>query len=288
MTRTGPLGRALLRKLIPKPSDPLRGWRGTADDHPRSINILRYGDCAWREQRHGHTLGVRPGYPLVIAERLARRGIGMGWSMVYVGSYSALPTSREELVRFVRLGGAAPDVVILQLAMGYATRTILPRNQYWNDARLHLARLAGPLSRPVYWLLEKLLRRYGSTRPFDDTQSLEVFWELVADEWPDAQRIMMSPSCVPVVDGLIASEVLVRRWRHLAGRCQAIGVQTVETFAAVAERREQLGRRAVGAYMDYDLRRPGHEAVADVLLDAIERGRTSQGVREPVAGVGAA
>lgn len=271
------LRRRVARRLVPRPPDAPRQWKGTAGDHPRRVNVLRYGDCAWRECDYGHNLGRRPGYPQVLADLLARRAVGMGWSWVYMARHQDLPQTEEDLVRFVRLDGD-PDLVVLQLSTGHAVRTIWPIRPLWNDARIHLAQRSGPLSLPVYWVMHRVLRAFGRPHStFPGTDALETFWALVARRWPHAQRVMLGPLCRAYVDGFIDVERLDEIWGEVARCSLECGVTVVDSIPAMDALRDRIGRRALNGFNGYDLRRPGHEVIAAQLLDVVDRAAADAG-----------
>lgn len=258
----------VMRKLVPRPADIPRPWRGIdVEGAERTFRFLRYGDCGWRENNRGHSLGQRAGYPLVMAERLAESGISTSFSDVYLGPATRLPETGEELTRFVKLDGP-PDIVLLECCSAHAVRSVIPlRKPWYNDLRINVGDRSGALARPVYPFVHWATRHFGRiVDPFPGTDRHARFFELVRAQWPDATLLMMSPLCRIWTDGFLDAAEQMHVWHQIDALCEEMGVQVVDTRDTIDSLRATLGVRAVNAFNGYDLRRPGHEAVADLLM----------------------
>ena len=257
-------------RRLPVPADRPRRWSGLEGAEAlEPLRMVRFGDCSWRETDLAHQTGLRPGFPLVLAERLAERGVGLRFTDVYVPSVAALPRDAEGLARFLRFEGV-PDVVLLQPALAHATRALLPSTPALNRLRRFGAWRAGRLAGPGYATLHPLLRRFGRhVSPYEGGEHVSAFLDAVSAVWPSARVIALSPPVRPARDGWADPAELERVWNDVAAVCAARGVEVVDTRDELDALVARMGPRAVYAANACDLRRVGHEAVAGRLLEAL-------------------
>lgn len=272
--------RAVMR-VVPPPDDAPRRWPGILDAGLEPLRVARYGDCTWREVDGGHGRGRRPGYPLAAAEQLARHGIGMRFSDVWVPSYGHLPRTREELVRHLSLGGD-PDAVLVQLGHSHATRALLPTSAPWIRLRELGAHRPPRLARAMYAASDPLLRRFGRVlypEPPDGSDCLAAFFALVRGTWPRARVLVMAPPSVPLRPGYCDPVLSEQAWRTAIAAARAAGVDTLDLRPEVGELQRRLGRWRVTGANGVDTRRPGSELVGRRLAEwllAARAGRAGQ------------
>lgn len=250
---------------IPMPPDEPREWHGL-DVPGRPLRIVRFGDCSWRETDLGHQTGTRPGYPLVLAELLAERGVAMQFTDVYVASVAELPSDAEGLTRHLHLDGP-PDVVILQPALGHATRVLLPVNAEINRLRRLVAHWVGRAAGPLYAMLHPIARRFGRyASPYPGPGGIDPFLSAVRSTWPNAHAVALGPPARPRRNGWADPEQLERVWAQVAEHARAFDVDTLDVRDGVEATAQRLGDAAVFGANACDLRRPGHEAVGHEVL----------------------
>jgi hypothetical protein len=178
------------------PPDPARGWRGIAPDGLPVVRLLIFGECAWRSYELGHGTHNPVGYPRAMAQRLVEHGVGLEVSIVRAELFEQLPRTPEELTRHVRLSGP-PDVVLVQIGGAHMLWRISPLrpNPRLDPLRWALMRRIGRLVWPA------TLLRYGmgmivGRPPFPypgHCEPIERLFQLVADEWPAAARVLAPP-----------------------------------------------------------------------------------------------
>lgn len=270
----------VLRRVVPKPPDPPREWRGIDRPGFERARLVRFGDCSWREIDFGHGRGSRAGFPLAAAELLERRGVALSFGDVYTAGVEPLPARAEDMDRYVRLHGD-PDFIVLQPALSHAIRSIFTPRDEWNRVRDLAGRRAGPLARLGYVVIQPALRRFGSLPgPFPGTAPVEAFIRAARERWPDVEIVAVSP-WRPLHDGWVDPAQLEAVWREVAECCRREGVEVIDCADAVDRARSEHGTRAVNGANGYDLRRAGHEAVGALLAEWIAARLPSQ--RDPAA-----
>jgi hypothetical protein len=152
-----------------------------------------YGDCSWRSMEAAHGTHTPPGYPLVLAERLAAGGAGLEVGFGIFGSYEELPQTEQALTQHLKLTGP-PDLVIVQLGAIYGLRRVLSDNNRLDKVRGAVARALGPLAIPVSRLTRPVGQRLGTTaHEYAGTVPLESFLALARETWPAARIVVMAP-----------------------------------------------------------------------------------------------
>jgi hypothetical protein len=152
-----------------------------------------YGDCSWRAMEAAHGTHTPPGYPLVMADRLAAQGSGLEVGFGIFGWYEALPQTERALTEHLKLSGP-PDLVVVQLGAIYGLRRVLSDNNRLDRLRGAVARALGPLTIPVSRMTRPVGQRVGTpVRDYPGTSKLESFLALVRDTWPAARVVVMAP-----------------------------------------------------------------------------------------------
>src|SRR4051812_21781847 len=152
-----------------------------------------YGDCSWRSMEAAHGTHTPPGYPLVMAERLAAAGSGLEVGFGIFGSYEGLPQNEPALTRHLKLTGP-PDLVVVQLGAIYGLRRVLKDNNRLDIVRGAVARALGPLAIPVSRVMRPFGQRLGKpAREYPGTAPLESFLTLAGSAWPAARIVVMAP-----------------------------------------------------------------------------------------------
>jgi hypothetical protein len=200
--------------------DPARGWRGVVRDGRPAKRMAIYGDCSWRSMEAAHGTHTPPGYPLVMAERLAADGSGLEVGFGIFGWYEGLPQTEEALTEHLKLTGP-PDLVVVQLGAIYGLRRVLSDNNGLDKLRAAVARALGPLAIPVSRVVRPVGQRVGTAaREYPGTERLESFLALARATWPEARIVVMAP--VP---------------RHIASpKVRAIEARVHDEQVAAAER----------------------------------------------------
>jgi hypothetical protein len=179
-------------RLLDAP-DPSRGWRGVVRSGQRPLRLAIYGDCSWRAMEAAHGTHTPPGYPRVMAERLAADGSGLEVGFGIFGKYENLPRDEPALVRHLKLTGA-PDGVVVQLGAIYGLRRVLPDGNALDKIRGAVARALGPLAIPVSRVMRPVGQRVGTpVTSYPGTAPLEAFLELVQTTWPAAHVAVVPP-----------------------------------------------------------------------------------------------
>lgn len=255
------IGQRAIRNL----ANPTLTWHGVEDPELQGRRLLRIGDCSWQVIDRGHTFG-RPGYPAMVADRLRSMGVAMAFDDCYAGTSSQISIEMLE-----RVAPERPDAIIVQMGVLHGLLELLA---LWDAglvtvraaANRRLGVLGGPLHRR---LTAPLLRRYG--RPCMAPVSAEqVASELDAlFAWIDARHPGVPRAVLPP-HGLIQSGWADPVTVQEATDCYLDSA--VRHGADILDYRERLRERAAGRERrfyganGYDLRAPGHEVIADMLL----------------------
>jgi hypothetical protein len=222
-----------------------------------------YGDCSWRAMEAAHGTHTPPGYPLVMAERLAAEGSGLEVSFGIFGWYEGLPQTEPALTKHLKLSGP-PDLVVVQLGAIYGLRRVLSDNNRLDKLRGAVARVLGPLAIPVSRMTRPLGQRVGTpVREYPGTQKLESFLALAQEAWPDARIVVMAPFPRHIASPKVrAMETRVHDEQLAAA--QRSGVGFVDCAPALLASSE----RTTGAN-GYNLNATGSRIVAEELLDLV-------------------
>jgi hypothetical protein len=246
-------------KLL-EPADPSRGWRGVVREPGAARRMAIYGDCSWRAMEAAHGTHTPPGYPAVMAERLADDGPGLEVGFGIYGWYEGLPQTEAKLVEHLKLSGP-PELVVVQLGAIYGLRRVLSDNNRFDSVRGAVARALGPLAIPVSRMMRPVGQRVGSNvRAYQGTEPLESFLALARATWPDARIVLMAPFPRHIASPQVrATEARVHDEQLAAA--QRAGVEFVDCAPALLAARE----RTTGAN-GYNLNAAGSAIVADMLL----------------------
>jgi hypothetical protein len=174
--------------------DLVRTWTGTATA-AEGMPVLRHlhiGDCNFRRMDLAHDTHAAPGYPLVAAQAIQRKGVGVEFAYYFAVNFDYLP-ERDELLNHVKLGGA-PDVISVQIGASYSRWIVLPDTNRTMQLRVELGRRAGRRVALGYRLLRPLVRLFG--RPaarYGGTEGFERFLALLAEMWPESAIVLVLP-----------------------------------------------------------------------------------------------
>jgi hypothetical protein len=256
--------RAAVRAVAGPPVPDLAlSWRGTAPPLPGGplLRIAHYGDCGWREMPYSHGVHTRPGYPLVLADRLAQAGAGLEFSSVVANRFDHLPGG-EELDVHLRLSGP-PDVVLVQLGGLYPRLVLIPDRPLILRLRARIARRLGPLVFAAYRALRPFVIAAGRfSVPYGGPEPLVGFLHAARARWPDARVVVMPP--FPRSSGARRQLAIEHRVAEDV-RAAATGIAGVELLkvADLLPRRER-GLRCANAY---NLSARGGERIGHRLAD---------------------
>ena len=219
-----------------------------------------YGDCSWRSMEAAHGTHTPPGYPLVMAERLAAADSGLEVGFGIFGWYDGLPQTEADLTRHLKLTGP-PDLVVVQLGAIYGLRRVLSDNNRLDTVRAAVARMLGPLAIPVSRVMRPVGQRVGTpVRDYPGTEPLESFLALACDTWPDGRVVVMAPFPRHIASPKVrAMEARVHDDQLAA--TQRAGVGFVDCAPALLASSE----RTTGAN-GYNLNATGSRIVAEELL----------------------
>jgi hypothetical protein len=214
------------------------------------------------EAAHGtHT---PPGYPRVMAERLAADGPGLEVGFGIFGKYEDLPRDEPALVRHLKLTGA-PDGVVVQLGAIYGLRRVLPDGNALDIVRGAVARALGPLAIPVSRVMRPVGQRVGTpVTSYPGTAPLEAFLELAQATWPDARVAVMPPFPRHIASRAVRAVEARVHDEQLAASARA-DVDFLDCGQALLAGRE----RTTGAN-GYNLNAAGSRIVAEQLLPWLE------------------
>jgi hypothetical protein len=219
-----------------------------------------YGDCSWRSMEAAHGTHTPPGYPLVMAERMAQSGAGLEVGFGVFGWYEGLPQTEKALTRHLKLSGP-PDLVVVQLGAIYGLRRVLSDNNRLDSVRGSVARALGPLAIPVSRLVRPVGQRMGTpVRDYPGTAPLESFLALTRSTWPAARIVVMAPFPRHIASPKVrAMEARVHAEQLAAA--QRAGVGFVDCAPALLA----CDERTTGAN-GYNLNATGSRIVAEELL----------------------
>jgi hypothetical protein len=243
-----------------EPPDPSRGWRGIVHDGRPAQRLAIYGDCSWRAMEAAHGTHTPPGYPMVMAERLAGDGSGLEVGFGIFGWYEGLPQTEEALTEHLKLTGA-PQLVVVQLGAIYGLRRVLSDNNRLDRLRGAVARALGPLAIQVSRLTRPIGQRLGKpARAYPGTAQLESFLALAQRTWPAARIVVMAPFPRHIASPEVrAMEARVHDEQEAAAA--RAGVEFLDCAPALLACTE----RTTGAN-GYNLNAAGSRIVADQLL----------------------
>jgi len=187
------IAKAAYRGLVgDRPDDPMKAWRGTAENDQHALSVLHVGDCGVRRMDGAHDLLGQPGYPVVTAHELLRRGIPVEFSHYFCVSFEDLPEVAR-LQGHLLLSGQ-PDVVLVQIGAAYTRKIILPDRARVHQLRDELARHAPGLVVPLYGLLRPCLRGFGRhSASYRGSGGLKRFIDEVRAMWPAVHVVLVTP-----------------------------------------------------------------------------------------------
>lgn len=243
-----------------EPPDPTRGWRGIVVDAGSARRMAIYGDCSWRAMEAAHGTHTPPGYPLVMADRLAQDGPGLEVGFGIYGWYEGLPRTQAGLIEHLKLSGP-PELVVVQLGAIYGLRRVLSDNNGLDRLRGAVARALGPLAIPISRLTRPVGQRVGgNVRAYPGTAPLETFLALARTTWPQARIVLMAPFPRHIaIPRVRAIETRVHAEQLAAAR--RAGIEFLDMGPSLLAARE----RTTGAN-GYNLNAAGSRIVADALL----------------------
>jgi hypothetical protein len=255
-------------RVVFNPHDPGQRWRGVGSD--ANLRVLRFGSCEFRAMPRSHTIFADVGYPKNLCELLGQAGIRMEFSNVFVLDLDALPQTPDQLRKHVHLSGS-PDVVLVQVGMRYAYRTVFGAGDRLNLIRDRIGRGLGPIIFPAYRLVSPTTRRLGRCDlSYEGPQRLGDFGRLLTQEWPGARVIVVGLFPV-LLDAAFCRRVQQHVSADLLAYAQSIGVETVPMDDVVPPRREMYC--ANGA----QLSELGGAAVGQALAEQILNGSAHRG-----------
>jgi hypothetical protein len=222
-----------------------------------------YGDCSWRSMEAAHGTHTPPGYPLVLAERLAASDSGLEVGFGIFGWYESLPQTEHGLTQYLKLSGT-PDLVIVQLGAIYGLRRVLSDNNRLDKVRGAVARALGPLANPVSRLTRPVGQRVGTAaHEYAGTAALESFLALALATWPAARIVVMAPFPRHIASPKVrAMEARVHDEQLVAAR--RAGVEFLDCAPALLA----APQRTTGAN-GYNLNAAGSRIVAEELLPLV-------------------
>jgi hypothetical protein len=217
------------------------------------------------EAAHGtHT---PPGYPRVLAERLASDGGGLEVGFGIFGAYDELPRGERGLLRHLKLTGP-PDGVVVQLGAIYGLRRVLPDNNGLDRFRGAIARGLGPLAIPVSRVMRPVGQRVGTpVTAYPGTALLEAFLALARATWPEARIALLPPFPRHIASPAVRAIETRVHDDQVAASARA-GVGFLDCCPALLAARE----RTTGAN-GYNLNAAGSRIVASQLLPWLEAAR---------------
>lgn len=201
--------RTISRELFQLPEDATGAWSLPLPAEAPRIDILRVGNCEFREVEGAHTVTCGVGYPLVMAEVLAAEGIGMGFQNIFAWHVDDFPDSRT-LMKRRRSHRGAPDLVIVGVSAYPAMRHVLGFGRRMVGLRENLGRRAGPLIFPVWRCISFVLLRFGRTMPWQEADGVERFVGVVRELWPEARIAVQEPFMTQALPGAFDLERLAR------------------------------------------------------------------------------
>lgn len=151
--------------IFDMPRDEAALWtleRPEADDVPY-LDVLRFGACDFRETAHAHTMAAPVGWPRYMAEDMRREGVELAFQNLFVWHFEDFPDEATAIKRRRRRRGR-PDVIIIQTGGYPAMRHIFGFNIWSFLARENLGRRLGPLMRPIWRVMDPILRVFGRPR----------------------------------------------------------------------------------------------------------------------------
>lgn len=258
---------AWLMRDVPNPT---HFWHGAVDGRPRALHLLRLGDCSWHIIDHGHGYG-HPGYPALLDQRLARAGLGLGFDDCFVGGARHIHPAT-----LTRVSRQRPDAIIVHMGVGHGVLELLPLYRLnLTVARLRVNRALG---RAGGWVHRRatapLLRRAG--RPMATPCTLDEvergFARLqgwIAERCPGTPWAIL-PAHTPIRHGW-ADPTIVAEMADIYARTAVAHGATFLDYRPRLDAAVRAGRAEdfYGA-TGYDLRRPGHAIVEQVLHEWLQ------------------
>jgi hypothetical protein len=210
------------RLLFTIPDDGAALWTPEPDpDLPRRVDVLRVGDCEWREVGRTHTITGGVGYPLHMQRELAAQGIGLGWQNIFAWNYSDLPDARTMRKRR-RAYRADPDIVLVGVGMQYAARHVFPFSRRMTGLRENLGRYTGPFQPAIWRVIAVGLRIFGHNVPFDTPENVVWFVAQIRSVWPDAQIMIQEPLMEQAFRGQLDKHRLEQARDDLLALCEQL------------------------------------------------------------------
>ncbi|MFT4034639.1 MAG: hypothetical protein QM679_03575 [Patulibacter sp.] len=244
--------------LFEMPRDQAALWvleRPDEDDVPY-LDVLRFGACDFRETAHAHTTAAPVGWPRYMAEDLAGAGVQLAFQNLFVWHFEDFPDAQTTLKRRRRRRGR-PDLIVIQTG-GYPTlRHVFGFNIWSFLARENLGRRLGPLMRPIWRVIDPLLRVFGRPAPWHPPEpGLREFVAMVRQIWPDVP-IEFWQTNDPVLEGFWRRDIAQRLIDETMPVLAELAVpvipppplpQTMALRGANGSNFNAAGSRAVGAH----------------------------------------
>ena len=201
--------RKISRELFQMPDDGAATWTIDPPAEPPRIDILRVGNCEFREVEGAHTVTSGVGYPRIMAQVLAEHGVGMGFQNIFAWHVDDFP-DRHTLLKRRRARRGAPDLVIVGISAYPAMRHVLGFDRRMIGLRENLGRRTGPLIFPIWRCISFVLLRVGRPLPWQGTDGVEAFVTMARDVWPAAQIAVQEPFMTQALPGAFDLERLAR------------------------------------------------------------------------------
>lgn len=244
--------------LFDMPRDAAALWALEKPENPDEpyLDVLRFGACDFRETKDAHTLAAPVGWPLYMAEEAERGGVRLAFQNLFVWHFEDFPDEATTLKRRRKRRGK-PDVIIIQTG-GYPTMRHIWGFNLWSFlARENLGRRLGPLMRPIWRVMDVILRVFGRPAPWHPTEpGLTEFVTMIRRIWPDVP-IEFWEQNDPVLEGFWERDVAVRLIAETEPVLKALEIpiiagapipQTLALRGANGMNFNNAGSRAVGAH----------------------------------------
>lgn len=237
--------------VLEKPEDP---------DEPY-LDVLRFGACDFRETAHAHTFAAPVGWPRYMAEEFGRHGTTLAFQNLFVWHFEDFPDETTTQKRRRKRRGR-PDVIIIQTGGYPAMRHIWGFNVWSFLARENLGRRLGPLMRPIWRVMDVILRVFGRAAPWHPTEpGLSEFVTMIRKLWPGVP-IEFWEQNDPVLEGFWERSVAERLIAEATPVLEELDVpivaaapipQSMTLRGANGMNFNEAGSRAVGAHYAWHL-----------------------------------
>ncbi|MBO9533364.1 MAG: hypothetical protein J7513_10365 [Solirubrobacteraceae bacterium] len=240
------------------PRDAAALWvleRPEEDDVPY-LDVLRFGACDFRETEHAHTLAAPVGWPRYMADDLDQAGVHLAFQNLFVWHFEDFPDEATAVKRRRRRRGR-PDVIIIQTGGYPAMRHVFGFNIWSFLARENFGRRLGPLMRPMWRIMDPILRLIGRPAPWHPAEpGLSEFVTMLRRVWPGVP-IEFWEMNDPVLEGFWRRDIAQRLVDECMPVLHDLDVpvvaappipQTMALRGANGSNFNEAGSRAVGAH----------------------------------------